>query len=98
MSGWDVAVVGAGIVGSACASECARAGLSVIVFDRGPVGAGTTAAAMGHIVLMDDSEAQFALTSYSGRLWRELGPELPAVAAWRKLHPAGAHLQRDDVA
>ncbi len=78
MSGWDVAVVGAGIVGSACASECARAGLSVIVFDRGPVGAGTTAAAMGHIVLMDDSEAQFALTSYSGRLWRELGPELPA--------------------
>jgi len=78
MSGWDVAVVGAGIVGSACASECARAGLSVIVFDRGPVGGGTTAAAMGHIVLMDDSEAQFALTSYSGRLWRELGPELPA--------------------
>ena len=78
MSGRDVAVVGAGIVGAACASECARAGLSVIVFDRGSVGGGTTAAAMGHIVLMDDSEAQFALTSYSRRLWRELGPGLPA--------------------
>jgi len=78
MSGWDAAVVGAGIVGAACASECACAGLSVIVFDRGPVGGGTTAAAMGHVVLMDDSEAQFALTSYSRRLWRELGPELPA--------------------
>ena len=78
MSGWDVAVVGAGIVGAACASECARAGLSVIVFDRGPVGGGTTAAAMGHIVVMDDSEAQFALTSYSGRLWRDLAAELPA--------------------
>jgi len=78
MSGWDVAVVGAGIVGAACASESARAGLSVIIFDRGPVGGGTTAAAMGHLVVMDDSEAQFALTSYSRRLWREMGPELPA--------------------
>ena len=32
---------------------------------------------MGHIVVMDDSEAQFALTSYSRRLWRQLAPELP---------------------
>jgi len=78
MSGWDAAIVGAGIVGAACASECARAGLSVIVFDRGPVGGGATAAAMGHIVVMDDSEAQFGLTSYSRRLWRELTAELPA--------------------
>ena len=78
MSGWDAAVVGAGIVGAACASECARAGLSVIVLDRGPVGGGTTAAAMGHVVVMDDSEAQFALTSYSRRLWRDLAAELPA--------------------
>jgi D-hydroxyproline dehydrogenase subunit beta len=74
----DAAIVGAGIVGAACAAECARAGLSVVVFDRGPVGGGTTAAAMGHIVVMDDSAAQFALTSYSRRLWREKVPELPA--------------------
>ena len=40
-------------------------------------GAGTTAAGMGHIVAMDDSEAQFALTRYSQRLWQELRPELP---------------------
>jgi D-hydroxyproline dehydrogenase subunit beta len=32
---------------------------------------------MGHIVVMDDSEAQFALTNYSQRLWSELCPELP---------------------
>jgi glycine/D-amino acid oxidase-like deaminating enzyme len=82
MSGWDAAVVGAGIVGAACASECARAGLSVIVLDRGPVGGGTTAAAMGHVVVMDDSEAQFALTSYSRRLWRDLAAELPTDAQY----------------
>src|SRR5262245_50567170 len=32
---------------------------------------------MGHLVVMDDSEAQFALTSYSCALWRKLLPELP---------------------
>jgi glycine/D-amino acid oxidase-like deaminating enzyme len=32
---------------------------------------------MGHIVVMDDSEAQFALTHYSRSLWQELVPELP---------------------
>jgi glycine/D-amino acid oxidase-like deaminating enzyme len=32
---------------------------------------------MGHLVVMDDSEAQFALTAYSCQLWRELAAELP---------------------
>jgi glycine/D-amino acid oxidase-like deaminating enzyme len=32
---------------------------------------------MGHIVVMDDSDAQFALTRYSQQLWDELTPELP---------------------
>ena len=46
--------------------------MKTLVLDRGPVGGGTTAAGMGHIVVMDDSEAQFALTAYSGALWRHL--------------------------
>jgi glycine/D-amino acid oxidase-like deaminating enzyme len=33
---------------------------------------------MGHLVVMDDSEAQFALTSYSRRLWTERSASLPA--------------------
>ena len=73
----DILIVGAGIVGSACAIECAKAGLKVLVLDRGPIAGGTTAAGMGHIVVMDDSEAQFALTNYSRRLWLQLRSELP---------------------
>src|SRR5689334_5134235 len=73
----DLIIVGAGIVGAACAAECARAGLKVLVLDRGPIGAGTTGAGMGHLVVMDDSEAQFALTSYSVSLWHQLAPRLP---------------------
>jgi glycine/D-amino acid oxidase-like deaminating enzyme len=78
----DVIVVGAGIVGAACAVECAKAGLKVLVLDRGPIGGGTTGAGMGHLTVMDDSEAQFALTSYSVSLWRRLAPELPVDVAY----------------
>jgi glycine/D-amino acid oxidase-like deaminating enzyme len=74
---YDVVIVGAGIVGAACADEFARRKLRVAVVDRDFVGSGATAAGMGHIVVMDDSEAQFALTRYSRRLWQELRRELP---------------------
>ena len=74
---YDAVIVGAGIVGAACADELARRGMRVAVVDRDVIGSGATAAGMGHIVVMDDSEAQFALTHYSQRLWRALRPELP---------------------
>jgi D-hydroxyproline dehydrogenase subunit beta len=75
---YDVVMVGAGIVGAACADEFARRGMRVAIVDRDVVGSGATAAGMGHIVVMDDSEAQFALTRYSQQLWQRLRPELPA--------------------
>jgi len=74
---YDVVIVGAGIVGAACADEFARRGMRVAIVDRDVIGSGATAAGMGHIVVMDDSDAQFALTRYSQRLWQELRPELP---------------------
>lgn len=74
---YDVIIVGAGIVGAACAAECVQAGLTTLVLDRGPIGSGTTGAGMGHLVVMDDSAAQFALTSYSRSLWHQLSPQLP---------------------
>ncbi|MGH9544883.1 MAG: NAD(P)/FAD-dependent oxidoreductase [Terriglobales bacterium] len=75
---YDVVVVGAGIVGAACAEECTRQGLRVAILDRDVIAGGATATGMGHIVVMDDSEAQFALTRYSRQLWQQLRPELPA--------------------
>ncbi|MBS1810841.1 MAG: FAD-dependent oxidoreductase [Acidobacteria bacterium] len=77
MSSYDLAIIGGGIVGAACALEAARSGLSVMVIERRVIGGGATAAGMGHIVVMDDSDAQFALTNYSQQLWREIAHELP---------------------
>ena len=68
MNGYDVVVVGAGIVGCAVARECARAGMRVAVVEGGAVGGAATSAGMGHVVVMDDSAAQLALTRYSREL------------------------------
>jgi D-hydroxyproline dehydrogenase subunit beta len=72
----DVIVVGAGIVGAACAHELAQQGADVLVLDRAGVGGGVTAAGMGHLVLMDDTPAEFALSSWSRDLWLDLAPRL----------------------
>lgn len=76
-SAWDVVVLGAGIVGAACARECAGRGLRTAVVEGSMVGGGATAAGMGHIVVMDDSPAQLALTRYSQSLWHELADRIP---------------------
>ena len=74
---YDVVIIGAGIVGAACAAECAREGLTVAIVEAAIVGGGATAAGMGHLTVMDDSEAQFALTRYSQQLWDQMSDELP---------------------
>lgn len=74
----DLIVVGAGVVGAACAMSAAEAGLSVLVLERGAPAGGVTSAGMGHIVAMDDSPAQLALTSFSRGLLANLADELPA--------------------
>jgi glycine/D-amino acid oxidase-like deaminating enzyme len=81
-AGYDVAIAGGGIVGAACADFCSAAGMRAAVVEAGPIGGGATAAGMGHIVVMDDSPAQIALTERSRSLWMALARELPADAEY----------------
>ena len=74
---FDAVIVGGGIVGAACALAFSRQGLRVALVEPGEIGGGATAAAMGHIVVLDDSPAQLALTRYSQLLWRQMAGELP---------------------
>ncbi len=69
-------IVGAGIVGAACAYALARRGLAVLVLESRFVAAGATAAGMGHIVVMDDSDPQIALTALGRRLWSDWADDL----------------------
>ncbi|MFJ2777197.1 MULTISPECIES: NAD(P)/FAD-dependent oxidoreductase [unclassified Kitasatospora] len=77
----DVLVVGAGVVGAACAYYAARAGLAVAVVDRGPVAGGTTGAGEGNLLVSDKEPGpELDLALFSAGLWQELVPVLgPAV-------------------
>lgn len=77
----DAIVVGAGIIGAACAWRLAQQGLQVLLVDNQRAGA--TAAGMGHLVCMDDNPAELALSAYSLQLWRSLVARLPEGCAWR---------------
>jgi len=65
----DVLVVGGGVVGLATAREVRSAGCTVAVVEAEFAGAGSTGAAMGHVVVMDDSPAQIALCRDARARW-----------------------------
>ncbi|MEU9762929.1 FAD-binding oxidoreductase [Streptomyces sp. NPDC047985] len=74
----DVVIVGAGVVGAACAYYVSRAGLAVAVVDRGPVAGGTTGAGEGNLLVSDKVPGpELDLALYSAGLWQTLGQELP---------------------
>ncbi|MFF1438850.1 NAD(P)/FAD-dependent oxidoreductase [Streptomyces sp. NPDC058295] len=79
----DVVVVGAGMVGAACALYAARAGLDVILVDRGPAAGGTTGAGEGNLLVSDKEPGpELRLALLSARLWDELAQELGAAVEY----------------
>ncbi|BCJ70038.1 NAD(P)/FAD-dependent oxidoreductase [Polymorphospora rubra] len=77
MTAPDVLVIGAGVVGAACAWYATRAGLRVTVVDRGPVAGGTTGAGEGNILVSDKPPgAELRLAQLSSGLWRDLGEQV----------------------
>ena len=73
----DVVVVGAGLVGTMTALALTEAGARVALIEAAFPGGGSSGAAMGHIVAMDDSPEQLALCAHSRRRWGQLATTLP---------------------
>lgn len=72
-------MIGAGMVGAACAYYCAEAGLRVGVVERGAVASGTTSGGEGNILVSDkEPGAELDLAKLSVRLWAALGERLGA--------------------
>jgi glycine/D-amino acid oxidase-like deaminating enzyme len=89
----DVVVIGAGIVGAACARALARRGLSVIVVDRGQAMSATSASCEGNLLVSDKgpgAELELALVATErwaqtvDELTDELGASLPVLEFERK--------------
>ncbi len=72
-----VVVLGAGIVGAACARELSRAGFDVVVVDRGRPAGGTTSHGEGNVLVSDKGPgAELDLARLSVRLWPRLVAEI----------------------
>jgi glycine/D-amino acid oxidase-like deaminating enzyme len=75
--GYDAVVIGAGVVGAACAHFLASAGAWVAVIDRNWVAGGTSGAGEGNILVSDkELGAELELALLSHRLWSQIGAEL----------------------
>jgi glycine/D-amino acid oxidase-like deaminating enzyme len=73
----DVVVVGAGVIGAACAEALSAAGLRVSVLDRGAPASGTTSAGEGNVLVSDKGPGpELELAIESRRRWPELLAEL----------------------
>lgn len=64
------------MTGAACALYASRAGLDVVVVDRGPVAGGTTGAGEGNLLVSDKEPGpELDLALLSQRLWAELAQD-----------------------
>src|SRR3954468_1723013 len=74
----DVVVVGAGVVGAACAYHLAASGVRVQVLDRSFVASGSSGACEGNVLAWDkELERELPLALRSAELWARLAHELP---------------------
>src|SRR5918996_6079153 len=73
----DVVIVGAGIVGAACAYFLAGAGVSVHLYERGHVASGSSGACEGNVLAWDkELGRELPLALRSAELWAALADEL----------------------
>lgn len=88
-----VIVVGAGIMGAACARSLAMAGYEVTVVERGTTASGTSASCEGNLLVSDKGPGEeLRLAQFAGGLWdgtvaaleEELGDTFPSVEFDRK--------------
>jgi glycine oxidase len=80
---YDVAIVGGGIIGLACAFRAQQRGLSVCVLERGAAGGGATRAAAGVLAPDPETPGFTALARRSAELWPAFAGELGDVGYTR---------------
>src|SRR5699024_1383587 len=86
---FDVAIIGAGIVGAACAHALSNRGFSVAVIDRSLPASGKSGHCEGNLLVSDKGAGpELEMSRHSIALWEnlaqslgeELGPKCPSVA------------------
>lgn len=74
-----VIIVGAGIIGAACARTLSHRGMDVTIVDSGATAGATSSSGEGNLLVSDKGPgAELELAQYSLELWRALAPVLEA--------------------
>ncbi len=77
MTNPDVIVIGAGMVGAACALALTEAGMEVLVLDRSTIASGTSGAGEGNILVSDKEPGpELTLARRSRDLWFEISERI----------------------
>jgi len=82
--GWDVAVIGGGIMGASAALNLAREGLKVVVLERGVPGLEASAANAGTLSLQNKPLASIPAILEALAMWASLGEELGVDVGYRR--------------
>ena len=85
---FDVAIIGAGIIGCSTAYYAAKAGLRVVLVDKGAVGFEQSTRNWGWVHQQVRYPHLIDFAMYSRRLWEGLASELGCDLEWRR----GGHL------
>jgi glycine/D-amino acid oxidase-like deaminating enzyme len=73
----DAIIIGAGVVGAACALSLSDAGLRVLVIDRSTISSGTTSAGEGNILISDKGPGpELTLAQRSRDAWFEVSDRI----------------------
>lgn len=84
MTAVDLAVVGGGVVGAAIARAGARAGLSVLLCDKGDLGGAVSAASLACIGTHMIDRDELPLLTYAAQLWARLEDETGCPIEYRR--------------
>src|SRR3954462_2257998 len=104
-TGYDVVVVGGGVIGLSCAWRAAERGLSVVVLERDEPGAGASGVAAGMLAPVTEADfgehALLRLNLASRSMWRGFAAELEErtglTCGYRESGALVVAAERDDV-
>ncbi len=80
----DVVVIGGGITGGACAYYLARAGVKVILFEKGEIASGASGGSAGGVRQQNRHAAELPIAMLANPLWKTLEQELETDIEYRR--------------
>jgi sarcosine oxidase subunit beta len=80
----DVVVIGGGVTGGACAYYLARAGVQVLLFEKGEIASGASGGSAGGVRQQNRDAAELPIAMLANLLWKTLEQELGADVEYRR--------------